>query len=603
MNERNHSADGQAPPATAGGSRVDVVDSVDIYDTTLRDGAQTEGIAFTCDDKLRIARRLDQLGIAFIEGGWPGSNPKDIAFFEHARDMEWQHAAIAAFGATRRRGIAPEDDDNLAAMLDCQAAVCTLVGKSWTLHVREVLRASFDENLAMISESVAYLRAQGRRVIYDAEHFFDGYRADRAYALDTLRAAMSGGAETLVLCDTNGGSMPWDVGDIVADVLREIEGANLGIHCHNDSELAVANSLAAVRAGAVQVQGTINGYGERCGNANLCAVIPDLELKLDRRCVPQDALTKLYDLAHFVAEVANCALNESMAYVGRSAFAHKGGIHVAAMRRNEHSYQHIAPAQVGNNMRVVVSELSGRGNLLSKAEELGLRFEGEDGGKHADHDAASDERKNSGDRDEESVQAVLAEIKDLESRGFAFEAADSSVALLLKRRKPGYTPPFQLLAYSVVVEHRSVLGTFAEATVKVQVGDQRYHTAAEGQGPVHALDRALRKALVADFPQVQNFHLADYKVRILDGEHATAATTRVLIETTDGGDHRWVTVGASDNIIEASWRALADSFEYGLTETYGQTENTQNTQNTDDKDKRGNGDGQAAMNLATAAAG
>jgi 2-isopropylmalate synthase len=512
---------------------------VEIYDTTLRDGAQTEGIALSCDDKLRIARRLDAFGVAYIEGGWPGSNPKDVEFFQRAADLPWEHAEITAFGSTRRRDGGVEDDANLRAILEVGTRVCTLVGKTWTLHVREVLRADEDENLRMIEESVAYLRANDRRVIYDAEHFFDGYDADPAYAIETLCAAVRGGAEMLVLCDTNGGSMPWRVEEVVRLVARSLEKP-LGVHCHNDGELAVANSLAAVRAGASHVQGTINGYGERCGNANLCAIIPDLELKLGMQVVPAGSLPRLYELAHYVAEVANAAPDEHMAYVGRSAFAHKGGIHVAAMRRDERAYQHIAPEAVGNSMRVVVSELSGRGNLLSKAEELGVElYEGGD------------------------VSSVLTEIKDLEARGFAFEAADASVALMLARQDPAYQPSFKLVDYTVVVEHRDGRGTFAEATVKVDIGGERYHTAAEGDGPVHALDAALRKALVGTFPQVAEFHLVDYKVRILDGEHATAATTRVLIDTSDD-TRRWTTVGASGNIIEASWRALADSFEFGL---------------------------------------
>jgi 2-isopropylmalate synthase len=517
------------------------MERVAIYDTTLRDGAQTEGISLSCQDKLRIARRLDEFGVAFIEGGWPGSNPKDVEFFDRARDMDWQHASIAAFGSTRRRNCAPEEDANLVALLDAGTAVCTLVGKSWTLHVDEVLRAGRDENLAMIEESVAFLVAHGRRVIYDAEHFFDGYRNDAAYALETLRAAARGGAETLVLCDTNGGTLPWQIEQILGEVAGMV-ATPLGIHCHNDGEVAVANSLAAVRAGARQVQGTINGYGERCGNANLCAIIADLELKMGFGCIPTGHLKQLHDLSHFVSEVANIAPAPQAAYVGRSAFAHKGGIHVAAMRRNERTYQHIDPLEVGNQMRVVVSELSGRGNLLSKAEELSLLAMGGD------------------------VGLVLDQIKALEAQGFSFEAADASVALMMRRQQPGYAPPFRLIDYTVVVEHRDGRGTFAEATVKVEIAGQRHHTAAEGNGPVQALDSAFRKALQPAYPDVVNFQLADYKVRILDGEHATGAITRVLVDTRNG-EQNWVTVGASSNIIEASWRALADSFEYGLLES------------------------------------
>lgn len=512
---------------------------IQIYDTTLRDGTQREGISLSCDDKLRIARKLDELGVAFIEGGWPGSNPKDAEFFDRAKNMTWQHALIAAFGSTCRVGGGPEDDANIKALLDAETPVCTVVGKTWTLHVTEVLRTTYDENLRIIEQSLAYLRAQGRRVIYDAEHFFDGYKADPAYALETLKAAVRGGAETVVLCDTNGGSMPWEVTQIVRAV-RAALNHPIGIHTHNDGECAVANSLAAIREGAIQVQGTINGYGERCGNANLCSIIPDLELKLKMPCLPEGHLNQLYDVSHFVAEMANLAPDEHLAYVGKSAFAHKGGIHVAAMRRNVASYQHIEPTLVGNEMRVVVSELSGRGNLLSKAEEYGLDVNGRE------------------------VGDVLTEIKALEAQGFSFEAAEASVAMMMKRQQTGYTPPFELVDFTVNVEHRKGRGIFAEATVKVRVDGEVQHTAAEGNGPVNALDSALRKALIAHYPQLAHFQLADYKVRILDGNNGTAAVTRVLIDT-QNGTKRWSTVGASANIIEASWRALVDSVEYGLT--------------------------------------
>ncbi|MBP7686398.1 MAG: citramalate synthase [Thermoflexales bacterium] len=512
---------------------------IQIYDTTLRDGTQREGISLSCTDKLRIAQKLDELGVAFIEGGWPGSNPKDAEFFDRAKDMTWQHALIAAFGSTCRVGGSPEDDANIKALLDAQTPVCTVVGKTWTLHVTEVLRTTYEENLRIIEQSLAYLRAQGRRVIYDAEHFFDGYKADPAYALETLKAAKRGGAETVVLCDTNGGSMPWDIAQIVREVSAALNHP-IGIHTHNDGECAVSNSLAALREGAIQVQGTINGYGERCGNANLCSIIGDLELKLKMPCLPEGHLPKLYDVSHFVAEMANLAPDEHLAYVGKSAFAHKGGIHVAAMRRNVQSYQHIEPTTVGNEMRVVVSELSGRGNLLSKAEEYGLDVNGSE------------------------VGDVLNEIKALESQGFSFEAAEASVAMMMKRQQVGYAPPFELVDFTVNVEHRKGRGIFAEATVKVNVDGEVQHTAAEGNGPVNALDLALRKALIKHYPQLSHFHLADYKVRILDGNNGTEAVTRVLIDT-QNGTKRWSTVGASPNIIEASWRALVDSVEYGLT--------------------------------------
>ena len=515
---------------------------IQIYDTTLRDGTQRKGISLSCGDKLRIGAKLDELGVAFIEGGWPGSNPKDAEFFDRAKDLAWRTALITAFGSTCRARGGPEDDANITALVDAHTPVCTVVGKTWTLHVTEVLRTTLDDNLRITEISLAYLKAQGRRVIYDAEHFFDGYEADPVYALETLFAAQRGGAETVVLCDTNGGTMPWRVAEVVRSVKGEL-AVPLGIHTHNDSECAVANSITAVREGAILVQGTINGYGERCGNANLCAVIPDLELKLGLRCLPEGHLPMLYDVAHFVAEVANLAPDEHQAFVGNFAFAHKGGIHVAAMRRTVDSYQHIDPALVGNVMRVVVSELSGRGNLLSMAEEHGFDVVG-----GAD------------------VTSVLAEIKNLEAQGFSFEAAEASVALMLKREQPGYTPPFELIDFTVTVEHRRGRGIFAEATVKVRVGADVLHTAAEGNGPVNALDAALRKALAQHYPTVTDFHLADYKVRILDSDSGTAATTRVLIDTQSGAA-RWSTLGASVNIIEASWRALADAVEYGLTET------------------------------------
>ena len=510
---------------------------VQIYDTTLRDGTQREGISLSCEDKLRIARRLDDLGVTFIEGGWPGSNPKDAEFFERARGMKWQRALVAAFGSTCRVGGGPEDDANIKALLDSGAPVCTVVGKTWTLHVTDVLRTTLEDNLRIIEKSLAFLKAKGRRVVYDAEHFFDSYRADSSYALETLKAAARGGAETLVLCDTNGGSMPWQIGETFRAVRAEVK-TPLGIHAHNDSETAVANSLAAVVEGAVQVQGTINGYGERCGNANLCSVVASLELKLGKRCLPEGHLQTLTDVSHFVAEVANLAPDEHLPYVGKSAFAHKGGIHVAAMRRTAISYQHIVPELVGNQQRVVVSELSGRGNLLSKAEEYGLT-----GG---------------------DVGGVLNEIKALEAKGFSFEAAEASVAMMMKRADKSYRPPFELLDFLVNVEHRTGRGIFSEAMVKVRVDGEVLHTAAEGDGPVDALDHALRKALVPRYPEIAELHLVDYKVRILDGSNGTGATTRVLIDS-QRGTRRWSTVGASTNIIEASWRALVDAVEYGLT--------------------------------------
>ncbi len=510
-----------------------------IYDTTLRDGTQREGISLSCADKLRIARRLDDLGVDYIEGGWPGSNPKDVEFFERAAAMPWKHAQITAFGATCRARGTPEDDPSIQALVSAGTQTCTIFGKSWDLHVLDVLRTSLEDNLRIIERSVAYLKTQGRSVIYDAEHFFDGYQQNPGYALETLRAAIRGGAEIVVLCDTNGGALPWEVADTVQYVKAAL-AFPLGIHTHNDGECAAANTLSAVRAGVIQVQGTINGYGERCSNANLCSLIPDLELKMGLRCLPQGKLSRLFDLSHFVDEVANQNPDEHRAYVGKSAFAHKAGVHAAAMRRNILSYQHIDPERVGNQMRVLVSELAGRGNLFTKVEEYGFE-----------------------ELTPEGAGDVLKDIKSLESKGFAFEAAEASAAMLLKRQEAGYTPPFELIDFLVNVEHRQGRGIFAEATVKVRVDGEVLHTAAEGNGPVNALDLALRKALIPIYPALAEFHLADYKVRILDGENGTRATTRVLIDT-QNGTRRWTTVGASGNIIEASWWALADAVEYGL---------------------------------------
>jgi 2-isopropylmalate synthase len=511
---------------------------IQIYDTTLRDGTQSEGFTLSSNDKIRIAQKLDEIGVAFIEGGWPGSNPKDVEFFERARDMQWKNALIAAFGSTCRVKGGPEDDANIKALLDSNTPVCTIFGKTWTLHVKEVLLTTNDDNLRIIEQSVAYLKANSKRVIYDAEHFFDGYKADSSYALETLKAAIRGGAETVVLCDTNGGALPWEVECIVREAKPALNHP-FGIHTHNDGECAVINSLMAVREGAIQIQGTINGVGERCGNANLVSIMADLELKMGYQCLPAGKLEHLYELSHFVAEVANLTPDEHLPFVGKSAFAHKGGVHVAAMRRSPQSYQHIEPEKIGNKMRVVVSDLSGRGNLLSKAEEHGVEVEGEE------------------------VVGVLNDIKELESRGFSFEAAEASVTMMLKRQEYGYKPPFELVDFFVNVEHRQGRGIFAEAMVKVRVQGEVLHTAAEGNGPVNAMDNALRKALMGYYPQIANFHLSDYKVRILDSDHGTEAITRVLIDTRNSTG-RWSTVGASTNIIEASWRALADSMEYGL---------------------------------------
>jgi 2-isopropylmalate synthase len=509
-----------------------------IYDTTLRDGTQGEGISLSADDKLKIAHRLDEFGVDYIEGGWPGSNPKDAEFFQRARDLNFQHAKLAAFGATLKKGSRPEEDANIQTLLAAETPVVTLVGKSWDLHVTQVLETSLSNNLSMIGESVAYFKAHGKEVVYDAEHFFDGYKANPAYAVETLQAAARNGADVVVLCDTNGGTLPWEIEDIFTQVAAQV-GAPLGVHTHDDGGCGVANALAAVRAGAIHVQGTINGYGERVGNANLCSIIPDLQLKMGKACLSPESLGQLTELSYYVAEVANLPHDKHYPYVGASAFAHKGGIHVAAMLKTERSYQHIDPALVGNQRRTLVSELSGRGNVLDKSRQFGL------------------------DVSRDQAREVLAQIKSLEAQGFTFESAEGSLSVMLQQLQPGYQPPFELIDFMVIVENRQGRGMLAEATVKVRVGDEVVHTAAEGNGPVSALDAALRKALVDVYPALAQVRLSDYKVRILDSENGTSAAVRVLIDTKNG-TRQWSTVGASTNIIEASWRALADSMEYAL---------------------------------------
>ncbi len=514
------------------------MNQVYLYDTTLRDGTQREGLSLSLEDKLKIAQRLDEFGIHYIEGGWPGSNPKDAEFFRRVRSLGLKQAKIAAFGMTRRKNSSVEDDPNIRMLIEAETPVITYVGKSWDLHVTEVLETTLDENLAIIGESVAYAKQQGREVVYDAEHFFDGYKANPDYAMATLKAAADNGADTLVLADTNGGSLPWEVEDIFKTAAARFD-TPLGIHTHDDGGCALANSLVAVRAGGVQVQGTINGYGERVANADLITIIPSLQLKMGIPVVPDESLAQLTQLSRYVAEVANLAHDDHHPYVGASAFSHKGGMHVAAMLKTEASYQHIDPTKIGNRRRSVVSELSGRGNVLEKAESLGLEVDGE------------------------QTREVLEQVKNLEAKGFTFEGAEASFELMLRRSQPSYVPPFELIDFTVLVERRRGRGLLAEATVKVRVGPRIMHTVADGNGPVNALDGALRKALVGVYPGLSVVKLADYKVRILDSDTATAATTRVLIDTTDGFS-RWSTVGASANIIEASWRALADSMEYAL---------------------------------------
>ena len=521
--------------------------SVRLYDTTLRDGAQSEGISFSVVDKLHIARKLDELGIHYIEGGWPGSNPKDADFLARAGKLSLKNARLAVFGSTRRVGLKAEDDDNLTMLVKTGIAVATIVGKSSERHVTQVLGTTLDENLSMIADSVRYLRKKGLAVFFDAEHFFDGFKVNAAYALRTLEAAADAGAEYLVLCDTNGGALPDEIARAV-EAAGKMTAVPLGIHTHNDGELAVANTLAAVRAGAVQVQGTINGYGERCGNANLCSIIPTLKLKMGINCITDRQLAKLTEVSHSISELANLAPTPYAPYVGLSAFSHKAGYHVDGVTKWADAYQHIDPAQVGNQKRVVVSELSGKKNILYKAKELGLELP--PGGKEA--------------------KDLLARVKFLESRGFQYDNAEASFELLLHRARPGYKPPFELVDFMVVVETKRRPSTrketeemLSEAMVKVRVGGEIIHTAAEGNGPVNALDAALRKALLQFYPSLAQVKLVDYKVRILEESTGTESQVRVLIESTDGADE-WHTVGSSTNIIEASWLALVDGLEYWL---------------------------------------
>jgi len=518
---------------------------VEIYDTTLRDGSQQVGLDLTVEDKLRVAAALDALGVDVVEGGWPGSNPKDKEFFARAAEIPWRNAQLAAFGATRRPNRSADGDPDLETLLVANTPIVTLVGKAWTLHVDEALRTSRGENLAMIGDSAGFFVREGRRVVYDAEHFFDGYAADRGYALDCLAAATVAGADTLALCDTNGGTLPDDIVRVVRDVLGAFPSVRVGVHCHNDSACAVANSLVAVGAGATHVQGAANGYGERCGNADLFAVIAGLELKREYELLPPGRLAALASTAREIAELANLPFDAKQPYVGSSAFATKAGLHASAIARRPDAYSHVDPSKVGNRSHVLVSELAGRSNVLVKAAELGL-------------DLSSDP---------ELATAVLEEIKDAEHRGYAFEAADASFELLVRRvtgRGAGKSWPswFDLEGYRVVIEKSN--GTDrSEAIVRLLLGDQRVVAVGEGVGPVHALDQALRKALSELYPQLATIHLVDYKVRILDGRAATSAVTRVMLTSADH-DGEWTTVGVSDDIVTASWEALADGISYGL---------------------------------------
>ena len=521
--------------------------SVQLYDTTLRDGAQREGISFSVVDKLNVTRRLDELGIHFIEGGWPGSGPKDDEFFKKARKLKLVNSKLVAFGSTRRANKKAEEDGNLQALANAGVEFVTLVGKGSDLHVTQVLETTLDENLSMVSDSIGYLKEKGISVFFDAEHFFDGYKSNPEYALEVLKVADKAGAEYLVLCDTNGGALPAEIRDVINDV-RRITDVPIGIHAHNDSELAVANTLAAVNVGASQVQGTINGYGERCGNANLCSIIPALKIKMGIDCVTDEQLAKLADVAHYVSEVANLVPDAFLPYIGASAFSHKGGLHVSGLRKWSGSYQHIDPELVGNKPRMLISELSGRASIVHRARELGV-----------DLPLKSKE-----------AQELLDKVKMLESRGFQYENAEASFDLLVQRAKADYKKLFELVDFMVIVEKRrrppsmkNAEEMMSEAIVKVRVDNEVMHTAAEGNGPVNALDKALRKALLRFYPSLSVVKLIDYKVRILEGSTGTESQVRVIIESSDGTE-QWRTVGSSTNIIEASWLALADSLEHWL---------------------------------------
>lgn len=513
---------------------------VTIYDTTLRDGTQGSGISLTTEDKLKIARALDELGVAYIEGGWPGSNPKDMAFFAQAQRETWRHARIVAFGSTRRAGIPVEQDANLRLLLEAETPTVTIVGKASPFQVREVLGTTLDENLRMVAESVAYLKQAGREVFFDAEHFFDGYAEDPDYALAVLKAAAEAGADAVVLCDTNGGTLTDPLVQAVRHALQTGH-CEVGIHTHNDCELGVANAIAAVLAGVTHVQGTMNGLGERIGNANLCSIIPILEYKLGYRCLPPGHLRKLTETSRYVAEVANVAHDPRLPFVGAFAFTHKAGLHVNAIAKNPSAYEHIPPEVVGNTRHVLVSELSGRSNIVVKARSFGIEL--------------SDKP--------DVVRRILEQIKELEFQGFWFEDADASLELLIRRALPGFRPPFEVLDYTVLTEYRNGRGMLAEAMVKLRIGDQVFHTAAEGNGPVNALDRATRKALQEFYPEIAEVELEDYKVRVLDDHQGTGAKVRVWIRSGDAHGS-WNTVGSSANIIEASWLALADSLTYPL---------------------------------------
>jgi 2-isopropylmalate synthase len=513
-----------------------------LYDTTLRDGAQQEGISLTVEDKLKIASWLDALGVDYVEGGWPGSNPKDIEFFRRAGELRLQHAKLSCFGSTRRPGGSAASDAGVRDLLESEASVACLVGKANDQHVVEALRTSLDENLSMIEDTSRFLVERGLEVIYDAEHFFDGYQRDSAYAVRCLRAALDGGATTVVLCDTNGGTLPHDVSDIVTRVCEELPGVRVGVHFHNDTDCAVANSVTAVRRGATHVQGTMNGIGERCGNANIISIIANLKLKLDLDVIPDERLARLTEAAHAVAEICNISLELHKPYVGASAFATKAGLHTSGLAKLEGAYEHVDPTRVGNTPRLLVSELAGRSTIVLKGRELGIDLEGKS----------------------DLAAQILESVKDLEHAGYHFEAADASLELLMRRKAGIEREYFRLESFRVIVEKRETGDVATEATVKIWARGERHIATAEGNGPVNALDKALRLALGRFYPALSAIDLVDYKVRILEEKKGSGAVTRVLLESADG-TKEWSTIGVSPNIIEASWQALTDSLTYGLT--------------------------------------
>jgi len=513
-----------------------------LYDTTLRDGTQGEDFSLTLEDKIRVALKLDELGIHYIEGGWPEANPKDTQFFEEIRNYNLKSSIVTAFGSTHHKDVSAENDKNLNALIKARTRAVTIFGKSWTLHVKDALNTTLERNIALIRDSVAYLKQNVPEVIYDAEHFFDGFKDNPEYALATLRAAKDAGADVLVLCDTNGGSLPHEIGEIVETVKQHFPDAVLGIHAHNDSDTAVANSLEAVRRGVRHVQGTMNGVGERCGNANLVSIIPNLCLKMNFECIPVENLKKLRHVSRYILELANLPSNKHQPFVGRSAFAHKGGVHISAVERNPRTYEHIEPELVGNRRRILVSDASGRATIKWKADEFGIKIS----------------------RDDPVAMEVLETIKQLEMEGYQFEAAEASLELLINRAMGKSKKYFELIGFRVLDQKLHDDGSpIAEATIQVRVGGKVEHTAAIGNGPVNALDNALRKALEKFYPQLKTMSLLDYKVRVLPGRAGTASKVRVLIESTDGAD-QWGTVGVSHDILEASWQALVDSITYKM---------------------------------------